>query len=217
MASERQAHQIDAEYSTPRRVSVEEYLRAEAAAETRHEYWQGWMYSRMYPPGSLQGMAGGTLAHARLIVRLLTTLEAHLGQGPCVVYPGDVRLYVHEHQYFYPDVFVTCGGTTDAQALELRTATMVAEVLSPSTAAFDQGDKLDAYAQIKDLREYLLLDSRRIQATVFRRAQGGQWMRLVSLNGADLSLESLAFRLPMAQLYRGVPLDADPEREDRPS
>jgi hypothetical protein len=39
-------------YAPPRQVSVEEYLRLEAAAEERHEYWHGWMYPRMYPPGS---------------------------------------------------------------------------------------------------------------------------------------------------------------------
>jgi Uma2 family endonuclease len=185
---------------------VEEYRRLEAAATEKHEYWNGWMYPRMYPPGSHWAMAGGTLAHARLIVRLLRMLDAHLEEHPCVVYPDDVRLYVNDHDYFYPDAFVTCGGTDEPTAIEQHDATLIAEVLSPSTSSFDQGDRFDAYSVLPSLHEYLLLDPRRVQATLYRRAMDGAWLRLVTLEGADLVLESIGFRAPLAQLYRGVPL-----------
>jgi Uma2 family endonuclease len=206
MVTERQADQWPPGYAPPRQVSVEEYLRLEAAAEERHEYWHGWMYPRMYPPGSHWAMAGGTLVHSRLIVRLTAALDAHLGDGPCAVYQGDVRLYVNADDYFYPDAFVSCAEPADSTATDLHDAIFIGEVLSPSTGEFDRGDKLDAYAALPGLREYVLLDTRRVKAIVHRREPGGPWVRFVALEGADLELETLGLRLPLAQLYRGIPL-----------
>jgi Uma2 family endonuclease len=154
-------------------------------------------------------MAGGTLAHARLIIRLLGLLDAHLNDGPCVVYSADVRLYVTAEDYFYPDAFVTCAGPSDPGLTEQHDAVLVAEVRSPSTAAFDQGDKLDAYSALPALREYLIIDTRRVQATVYRRSPGESWIRMVTLAGADLILESINFRLPLARLYHGVQLEPE--------
>src|SRR5437868_3862445 len=136
MASERQPEKYPPGYEPPRRVGVEEYLRLEAASTTKHEYWQGWMYPRMYPPGSHWAMAGGTLAHSRLIIRLTAALDAHLGDGPCAVFQGDVRLYVNEHDYFYPDAFVSCDAQIDPTAIDRYDAMIIAEVLSPSTGDF---------------------------------------------------------------------------------
>ncbi len=206
MATERQATQWPPGYEPPQRVSAEDYVRLEAASEERHEYWHGWMYPRMYPPGSHWAMAGGTLVHSRLIIRLTAALDAHLGDGPCAVYQGDVRLYVTPADYFYPDVFVSCEEAADPIAIDRDDAAVIAEVLSPSTGEFDRGDKLDAYAGLSHLREYVLLDTRRIKAIIHRRELGRPWMRFVVLEGADLELETLGFRLPLAQLYRGIPL-----------
>ncbi|MGH2410782.1 MAG: Uma2 family endonuclease [Chloroflexota bacterium] len=212
MTSERQPVVPNTGYEPPRRVSAEDYLRLESRLATRHEYWHGWMYPRMHPPGSHWAMAGGTLAHARLIIRLLGLLDAHLSDGRCVVYTGDVRLYVTAEDYFYPDAFVICDGPTAPGLIEQHDAVLVVEVRSPSTAAFDQGDKLDAYSVLPSLREYLILDTRRMQATVYRRPPSEDWTRTVVLAGADLGLESINFHLPLARLYHGVRLE--PETED---
>ncbi len=216
MATERQAEQWPPGYAPPRRVGVEDYLRLEAASDERHEYWHGWMYPRMYPPGSHEAMAGGTLAHSRLIIRLTAALDAHLGAGPCAVYQGDVRLYVNAHDYFYPDAFVSCEEEADPAARDRSDAVMIGEVLSPSTGEFDRGDKLDAYAALPSLREYVLLDTRRVKAIVHRRVPGGPWTRFVALEGADLALDTLGFRVSLAQLYRGIPLAPLVDEDPRP-
>ena len=204
MATEQHEGHLPSGWEPPRRVSRDEYLRLAEAASERYEYWDGWMYPRLYPPGSHWAMAGGTLPHGRLIVQLLAVLNTHLGDGPCVVYPDDVRLYVDDDAYFYPDAFVTCGGPDDPSLIEQRDAVLVAEVLSPSTAEFDRGDKLERYQRLPGLREYLLLDGRRIHATLYRRTDDGAWVHTVILPEADLVLESIGLRLPLAQVYRGI-------------
>lgn len=209
MAIERPPQMYPPGYEPPRRVSAEEYLRLEEASTEKHEYWHGWMYPRMYPPGSHWAMSGGTAAHSRLITSVIATLYAHLLDGSCVLYQGDMRLYVGDDIYYYPDAFVTCGSTADPTAIGEHEATLIVEVLSPSTASFDLNEKLDAYGTLSGLREYLLFDTRRVQATLFRRAEEGAWLRLSVLDGADLALESIGFRAPLARIYRGVRLEPE--------
>jgi Uma2 family endonuclease len=216
MATERQLEKYPPGYEPPRRVSVEEYLRLEAASNEKHEYWHGWMYPRMYPPGSHWAMAGGTLAHSRLIIRLTAALDTHLGDGPCAVYQGDVRLYVNEQDYFYPDAFISCDEATDPTAIARNDAILIAEVLSPSTGDFDRGEKLDDYSSLPGLREYVLLDTHQVKAILHRRERGSPWTRFVVLDGADLELESIAFSIPLALLYRGIPLAPEVEEDSAP-
>lgn len=213
MASEQRREHYPPGYEPPRRVSIEDYRRLEAASNEKHEYWHGWMYPRMYPPGSHWAMAGGTLAHSRLIVRLTAALDAHLGDGPCAVYQGDVRLYVHAEDYFYPDAFVSCDEAADPTAIDRYDAVAIAEVLSPSTGDFDRGEKLDAYSTLPGLLEYVLLDTRRVKAILHRREPGGVWTRSIVLDGADLELAGIGFRIPLAHLYRGIPLAPEAESE----
>ncbi|MGH2409880.1 MAG: hypothetical protein ACRDGS_05855, partial [Chloroflexota bacterium] len=59
------------------------------------------------------------------------------------------------------------------------------------------------------LREYLILDNRKIQATVLRRGDDGVWRYLIVPAGADLELETIGLRISLAHLYRGLALDSD--------
>ena len=204
------------EYEPPRRVPIEEYLRLSAELPGTYEYHHGLMYPRFYPPGSHEAMAGGTRAHARLMVRMVAALDGHLRGGPCNVYPSEMRLYVAERSYFYPDAFVVCNEDMEPNRIDERDALLVAEVRSASTSDFDRGDKFEAYRQLPSMREYLLLDNRRIQATVFRRGDNGEWRYLAFVEGAELVLESIGLRLPLRGLYEGIPLDRDQEMPANP-
>ena len=44
------------------------------------------------------------------------------------------------------------------------------------------------------------------KAIVHQRDLGCPWTRFVVLEGADLELDTLGLRLPLAQLYRGITL-----------
>jgi Uma2 family endonuclease len=209
MATDPFRPQRSPDYEPPRRVSVEEYLRLTADAPGKYEYLDGLMYPRFYPPGSHWAMAGSTRAHARLMVRLVTSLEGHLRDGPCNVYPSDMRLYVNEHTYFYPDAFVVCGEDMEPNRIDERDAVLVAEVRSASTSDFDRGDKFEAYRQLSSLREYLLLDNRKIQATVFRLGDDGEWRYVTFTEGADFLLESIGLRVQLQAVYEGIPLDRE--------
>ena len=201
---------IPDDYASPRRVSDEEYHRLEALLPGKHEYHNGLMYPRFYPPDSHWAMAGGTAAHDQIIVRLIVGLSLHLGnRGPCRVHTSDMKLVVGTREY-YPDVHVACDESARANLLKNVDASIVCEVRSQSTADFDMSEKFEAYKQLPSIREYLILDNRRPEATLFRKDADALWRQRVFSVGTAISLESIGCTLPLAQLYDGVILDPDP-------
>jgi Uma2 family endonuclease len=183
------------------RCSPEEARRIAEAAPFRYEYAHG----------VLRAMAGGTLAHSRLIISLLSALAAHLGDGPCHVFDGNVELHISRDEYRLPDAFVYWDDLQDAYATRLFDARLVCEVLSPSTAEIDRTTKLDEYRTLPGLVEYLLLDSVRQRADLYRRV-GDVWSHTTILADSELQLESIAFHVPLARLYAGtgVPRESEP-------
>jgi Uma2 family endonuclease len=77
--------------------------------------------------------------------------------------------------------------------------TVLVEVLSPSTAEYDQGEKLDYYKQIPSLQEVMLVhhDARRV--VVWRRT-GGSWSSFELTDVVEL--RSIDCKLAVAEVYR---------------
>ncbi|HVA92521.1 MAG TPA: Uma2 family endonuclease [Chloroflexota bacterium] len=209
MTAERLVQLDDVTYESPRRMRVEDYLRLSASLPGRYEYWDGLMYPQGWPPGSHSAMAGNSQTHSRLTVRLLAALEGHLSDGPCHAYNGDMRIYLDATRYVFPDAYVVCGEKIASNMYDLHDALMICEIRSQSTDGFDRGDKFEGYQGLPSLREYVLLDNRKIQATVLRRGEDGVWRYLIVFEGADLELETIGLRISLTHLYRGLALDSD--------
>ena len=80
--------------------------------------------------------------------------------------------------YYYPDVLVTCAAAdiNDPKLTTLMGAKLIIEVLSPSTAAFDRGDKFADYRALDSLAEYVLIDPDGKSIDVFRKGTDGLWV-----------------------------------------
>jgi Uma2 family endonuclease len=80
---------------------------------------------------------------------------------------------------------------------------LLVEVLSPSTAAYDRGEKLAHYQQIASLQEVLLVahDSPRLE--LWRR-DGERWLLVVAKEGEELALASVPAQLAVDDLYRDL-------------
>lgn len=180
-------------------LSVADYLAGEATSPVKHEYVAGEVFA----------MAGAGEAHVTIAGNLFALLRNHVRGGSCRVYIADMKLRVeHTDAFFYPDIFVTCHRLDAAETQFKRHPTLVVEVLSPSTAAFDRGGKFVHYRQIEDLREYVLIEPETRSVDVFRRGADGHWV-LFPFSGEEMvELESLDFRCPMAAIYEDVGLAA---------
>lgn len=179
-------------------LSREEYLRQERRSETRSEFHRG----------QVVAMTGATRKHVRIVTNLTTSLDLQLRERPCNTYSNDLRVSVRDGEhYVYPDVIVTCGPETfeDDEFDSLVNPLVIIEVLSPSTAAYDRGDKFLLYQTIASLREYVLVsqESRRIE--VFRKQPDGSWLyQSWPPSMLPLLLPSIDCTLTLDEVYRKV-------------
>jgi Uma2 family endonuclease len=78
------------------------------------------------------------------------------------------------------------------------------EVLSPSTEAYDRGEKFLHYRTIESLREYVLVAQDRVLVERFVRA--GEFWTLSTLGDLDAALEltSVDCSIPLREIYYNV-------------
>ena len=183
-------------------LTPEQYLEIERQAGTKSEYWQGVMFA----------MAGASREHNVLVTHLVSTLDQQLRKRPCEVYSNDMRVWVPATGlYTYPDVVAVCGDPrlTDDHADTLVNPTFLAEVLSPTTEAYDRGRKFEHYRNIETLAAYLLVSSDRGHAELFLRQPDGHWL-LTEATGLEavLELPPIGCRLALRDLYEKLDLEA---------
>jgi len=175
-------------------VSPRDYLLGERDGAQRHEYLNG----------ELVAMAGGSRAHNLLATRVARLLGNHLEGGPCRVYQSDMKVQIAAaNRFYYPDVMVCCGPLEAEPDLYYETAPrLIVEVLSPRTAAADDGEKRINYQTLGSLDEYLLLDPDTGEGTLYRRG-GAFWTRIRLDRNDALELGSIGLRGTMAWLLGG--------------
>ncbi len=180
-----------------------EYLRLERAAETKSEY----------PHGEIVAMAGASRTHNRIVLNLGSELHRLLRGSPCEAFVSDMRVRVSRTGlYTYPDVVVACGESRfdDDHVDTLLNPVVLVEVLSPSTEAYDRGEKFAHYRRLDSLQEYLLLSQDKVRVERYVR-RGEEWV-LSELNGLDdiLSVEAIACHVRLGDVYERVELPSDP-------
>lgn len=181
----------------PRRLhplKVDEYLEAEKDSPVRHEYIDGQIFA----------MAGASDRHNRIAGSLYNRLDDHLGDGPCEPFISDMKVWVSESVFYYPDVVVACDGSR-VDAHYRKRPRLIVEVSSPATTRIDRAEKLLAYKRVKILKEYVIVSQDRVRVEVFRRARGDRWNWEVLTELSDeLRLESVGLTLTLAEVYHRV-------------
>jgi Uma2 family endonuclease len=116
--------------------------------------------------------------------------------------------------YRYADGSVVCG-KVEIERFNgndlLLNPTLIYEVLSPSTEAYDRGDKFTHYKSIPSLREYLLVAQHRPHITHYARRDDGGWS-YTELNELEcgIQLPSLDIMLKLADVYEEVQFEPVP-------
>lgn len=176
------------------RYTYADYLALEDAANVRHEFLEG----------EIHAMAGGPPVHAAICSNVTTSLNVQLRGKGCRVHSSDLRIRVLETGLAtYPDVTVVCtrAEIDPENRLTVTNPKVLVEVLSPSTAAYDRGEKLSHYQRVPSLQEIVLVahDERLIE--VWRRGDAGSWTRSEARSGS-IALMSIACVLEVADVYR---------------
>jgi Uma2 family endonuclease len=152
-----------------------------------------------YIAGEVFAMAGGTEEHNLIVANMVRELGNQLKERPCRVYPSDMKVHIAAADVgTYPDVMVICGERRfhDGRRDVVTNPTLIVEVLSDFTEAYDRGDKFRHYRSIESLQAYLLLSQYQMQAELFLRQPDGTW----SLSSYQDPSESIPLRVVEAEL-----------------
>lgn len=155
-----------------------DYLHRErtAADGPRHEFADGEMIA----------MPGASFRHTRLAGQILAALLNLVGDRPLAVTSADLRIRVPNGRHRYPDVLI-CPDPPAMLDDEQDTVTdplVIVEILSPTTAVVDRGDKLDDYRSIPSLTDYLIVSQDEPTVDHYTRLSETEW-KLVTYSGPD--------------------------------
>ena len=153
--------------------------------------------------GIARMMTGGSPNHARISRNALTTLSARLGAGHCEAFGGDLAVILGPQRVVFPDVSVSCEPVSE---LGVTHPAVIVEVLSPSTAAYDLGDKASAYRRAPSLRHLVFVHQHRVGVKHYHRDVEGQDFTLSELDRVDdiLALTSIGVEVSLVELYARV-------------
>ena len=179
------------------RYTAEGYLTLERSASSKSEFHDGQIFA----------MTGASRKHNLVSGNIYRELSLQLKKHPCEAYINDMRVKAAQaNSYHYPDIAVVCGTPhfEDAQVDTLLNPTLLVEVLSPSTEAYDRGGKFAHYRKIDTLREYLLVVQDRPGIERYTRL-GDVWI-LTEAEGleASVELESIDCVLSLREVYDKV-------------
>lgn len=215
-----------------RRWTNEEYLAFERAADEKHEMINGHVFLRgaphlevfpdevLFEAEEIRAMAGASLTHNSIVVATVSSLYTQLRGSTCRSFANDLRVQVGEkNDYVYPDIVVACEPQLAQSSFDtLLNPTVIIEVLSPSTEAYDRSEKWLLYQKLPSLREYVLVLTDKLRVECYSRQGDNSWLYRTaeSLEG-NIALESVGATLSLREVYErvtfGAPEAPQPTRE----
>ena len=120
-----------------KRLTPEEFLEIERAAELRHEFFNGEMFA----------MSGGSPQHSLIKMNLAGELSSQLKSRPYTAFDSDLRVQTSPNGlYSYPDISVVCGELqfADTRRDTITNPVLLIEVLSDSTEADRKSTRLNS-------------------------------------------------------------------------
>jgi Uma2 family endonuclease len=173
----------------------EEYFTWEEQQLERHEYIDGEVYA----------MSGGTINHGDIAGNFLSILKTHLRGSGCRTLNSDCRVsVVGPAKYIYPDISVTCDDRDKTTPQYITYPCLIIEVLSPSTEAYDRGNKFKMYRRNPSLQEYVLVSIETIEVELFCKTETGDWRIINYQKGDTIELKSVNLTCNIEQIYEDI-------------
>jgi Uma2 family endonuclease len=180
------------------RYSPQEYLELERKAEYKSEYFNGEIFA----------MSGASEEHNLIVGNVFAALHNQFRGRPCKVYASDMRVKVGPTGlYTYPDVIAVCeeAQLEDAHLDTLLNPTVLIEVLSRSTEAYDRGEKAEHYRRLPSLAEYLLISQDKPHLEHYLRQSDNRWLLSeASELHTVITLPAIDCTLSLAAIYDRV-------------
>lgn len=174
-----------------------EYLQQEEQAEFRSEFIDG----------EILPVAGASANHNFLTGKFHARLLLALEDQNFAIFMSDMRLWLPQGNYTYPDVMAVAGEPrfTDRKQKELMNPCLLVEVLSDSTEGYDKTAKFRLYRAIPEFSEYILIDQSAYRVEQYTKVENHQWLLTEWVGeAAVLQLQSVPVAIALKDLYQRV-------------
>jgi len=183
-------------------LTPKEYFAWEEKQLEKHKYIEGEVYA----------MSGSSVNHGRIAIRFTSVFDSHLEGSSCIIGNSDIKVkIVKTENYTYPDVSVTCDDRDKTTTQYITYPSLIIEVLSPSTEAYDRGGKFRLYSHNPVLQDYLLVSSTSIEIDLYHKKDNGEWIIINYKEGDMIELKSINLTFAIAQIYQGITLTPETE------
>lgn len=187
-----------------KRFTLDEYFKYEEQAVYKSEFHNG----KIIP------MAGGTIAHARIITNILKIFGL-LEDDSFEVYSSELKIYIPAYNHsVYSDGLIIVGAPEmyEGGNQAILNPTLIVEVLSDSTEKYDRGEKFRKYQTLPSFQEYMLIDQKMAAVDVLQKEGERNWRMRTSIGLDDeVHLKTIDATLKMSDIYRKVKDLLDPQ------
>ena len=194
---------MTATLAQPKALTFLEFLEKEQLSDVKHEFHKG----------KLKEMAGGTQRHSGLTsnISAFLTIFTRRKKQEFHVFGSDLTIYIEKiDKSVYADISVVSGlplGIYETKQTIINPK-LIVEVLSPSTQAYDKGDKFDNYRLLPSLREYILVypDEPKIDCYYLKDPSKNVWSfhQIVGIE-ASIKFQSIGCTVKLENMYANLP------------
>lgn len=185
------------EYPKPNMLySWEEYQELEASSEERFEYHDG----------IIVAMAGGTNRHNEIVTNLVVSIKPKAKKSGCNYFSESIKLFrSNSDKYLYPDGMLTCNPLDKQTKNGVRSPLLVIEVVSKSSAQYDNSFKLKEYLKISSIQHYWIIQQDECFILHFHRYDQDEWsVRICDQMNDSLLLPETNSAVDVSEIYRGI-------------
>ena len=175
-------------------LNLDQFIAWENEQPERHEFVRGEVFA----------MVGARRIHNEVVGNMYANLRQQLRGTGCKVYAESAKLQSPAGDIFYPDIFVTCDPRDLRTEQIFMAPTVIVEVLSPSTQAYNRGLKFTLYRGLRSLREYALVDPDTREVQLFRRGADSLFTLHDLTGAAQIAFESIDCTVSAEDLFEGI-------------
>lgn len=177
-----------------RPITADEFLDMDFGTDKKFELDNGVIYMT----------TGGTEPHAWVQGNILFWLRQRLRGSGCRPYGSDMAVRVSDTDVRYPDIGIYCDQPSREELSDAKTLanpTVLIEVLSPSTATFDQGTKLEEYKSLASVRTIAFVDPANEMCRTVERQSATGWLDHLFSGTSGIAILTLNLFIPHDDIF----------------
>ena len=178
----------------PPRMTVDEFISwCETQPKGRYELHDGVVVS----------MSPERLRHTEIKFEAAVALRQAIRKAglQCWLLADGATVRIDDTTAYEPDALVYCGPKLSGDATEVPEPVIVVEVLSPSTQANDQGNKLADYFRVPSVQHYLIIDPARPLVVHHARQNDGS-LRTTFHREGEIRLDPPGLMVGVGEVYQ---------------